>query len=258
VRRVKIVEAAMFAIVVGAVLTGCKHRRWHAAKPSPIDLTMVSIPGGRFPMGSDDGDSDEKPVHFVTLDSFRMQRTLVTVAEYLACESKGACTSTPEKPYCNEHIEGRAAHPMNCVTWHQASTFCSWAVARLPTEAEWEYAARGTDGRRYPWGNNRPAQQLCWDGKTSDLGMMKRRSTCSVESHPSGASPFGLLDMAGNVWQWTSDLASKDYDERRTGPKRIVRGGTWYGFDARDVRATLRFREREDIEDYGTGFRCVR
>jgi formylglycine-generating enzyme required for sulfatase activity len=194
----------------------------------------------------------------VSLDDFHMQRTLVSVAEYRACEATGACNPTAEKSFCNEHIRGREAHPLNCATWLQARTFCAWARARLPTEAEWEYAARGTDGRRYPWGNDVPARQLCWDGEASDLGRMQRRSTCSVEAHPSGASPFGLLDMAGNLWQWTSDLESEGYGERRDGPKRIVRGGTWYGYDAKDVRATLRFRERETIADYGTGFRCAR
>jgi formylglycine-generating enzyme required for sulfatase activity len=235
----------------------CKRHRSHYVKP-PIDLKMVAIPEGRFAMGSENGDRDERPVHDVNVAPFWMQRTLVTVAEYRECEAKGACSKTPEKPYCNEHVEGRDEHPMNCVTWSQATSFCAWAGARLPTEAEWEYAARGRDGRRYPWGNDRPAKQLCWDGATSDLGMMKRRGTCEVATHPSGASPFGVLDMAGNLWEWTSDLASADYDSSRSGPKRIVRGGTWYGYDAQDVRSTLRFREREGIEDYGTGFRCAR
>lgn len=249
---------AVLLVLAAGMLTGCRHRHSHARKTPPIELSMVTVREGRFEMGSNDGNRNERPAHDVTVDTFQMQRTLVSVAEYRACEAKGGCTATPEKPYCNEHIEGREAHPINCVTWHQARSFCAWAMARLPTEAEWEYAARGKDGRRYPWGNDRPAQQLCWDGKASDLGMMNRRGTCSIESHPSGASPFGVLDMAGNLWQWTSDLASDDYDGRRTGPKRIVRGGTWYGFDARDLRATLRFPEREGIEDYGTGFRCAR
>ena len=135
-----------------------------------------------------------------------MERTLATVKEYRACEGAGACTPTPDKPYCNEHIAARDNHPINCVTWAQANAFCGWMGARLPTEEEWEYAARGTDGRRYPWGDDAPAKQLCWDGATSDLGMMKRRGTCPVGAHPTGASPFGLLDMAGNVWEWSSDL----------------------------------------------------
>jgi formylglycine-generating enzyme required for sulfatase activity len=252
------VKRALLVVLAVGTLVGCKHRHSHARKAPPIDLAMVRIPLGRFEMGSNEGDRDERPIHDVTVDTFQIQRTLVSVAEYRLCEAKGACTATPEKPYCNEHLEGREAHPINCATWRQARDFCAWAMARLPTEAEWEYAARGKDGRRYPWGNERPARQLCWDGKTSDLGMMKRRSTCEVDAHPSGASPFGLFDMAGNVWQWTSDLASYDYDGRRTGPKRITRGGTWYAYDGQDVRATLRFPEREDVEDYGTGFRCAR
>jgi formylglycine-generating enzyme required for sulfatase activity len=239
---------------------GCKHRRAQRTPrtPPPIALEMIAIPDGRFAMGSDDGDSDERPVHDVSIGAFSMQRTLVTVAEYAECEAKAACTPTPAKSYCNERLAGRERHPMNCVTWHQAAVFCAWAHARLPSEAEWEYAARGKDGRRYPWGNAPPARQLCWDGRDSDLGMMNRRSTCPVDAHPAGASPFGLLDMAGNVWEWTSDLMSSGYGSARTGPKRVVRGGTWYGYDAQDERSTLRFRERDGVEDYGTGFRCAR
>ncbi len=253
-RRVPPVIVALLLAVPLASL-GCKHRRTRRA---PIALSMVSIPGGAFAMGTD-ADADAKPVHPERVASFAMQRTPVTVLEYRACEAKRACTSTPEKPYCNEHEPDRERHPINCVTWGQAAAFCAWAGGRLPTEAEWEYAARGSDGRMYPWGSKHPAKTLlCWDGKNSDLGMMKRRSTCPVDAHPGGASPFGLLDMAGNVWEWTSDLYSDAYDAPRTGPKRVVRGGTWFGYDARDVRSALRFRERPDIEDYGTGFRCAR
>lgn len=243
-------------IALAVTLVSCKHR--HGRHRAPIALPMVAIPAGAFAMGSEEAGRDAVPVHEERVASFLMQRTLVTVADYRLCEEKGRCTTTPDKPYCNEHIPGRDRHPMNCATWDQAAAFCAWAAARLPTEVEWEYAARGTDGRRYPWGSAPPRTQLCWDGKESELGMMKRRSTCPVDAHPAGASPFGLLDMAGNLWQWTSDLYSEAYDAPRIGPKRVVRGGTWYGFDARDVRATLRFRERPDIEDYGTGFRCAR
>jgi formylglycine-generating enzyme required for sulfatase activity len=251
-------EHLLFALATALAVVACKR------KPSRVELggssigAYLPVAGGTFAMGSRTDDSDERPVHTEKVATFEMQRTLVTVGQYRACEAAGACTPTVDKPFCNEHIAGRDAHPMNCATWAQAKAYCAWDGARLPSEAEWEYAARGTDGRRYPWGNEAPAKQLCWDGKTSDLGMMKRRCTCGVAEHPSGASPFGMLDMAGNVWEWTSDLGSEDYDAPRAGPKRIVRGGTWYSFDARDVRATLRFREREGIEDYGTGFRCAR
>jgi formylglycine-generating enzyme required for sulfatase activity len=231
----------------------CSHPR-----PPPIVLPMVAVPAGDFAMGSET-DSDALPVHREHVSAFSMQRTLVTVADYRACEAQHACTPTIEKPYCNEHEKDRELDPINCVRWTQARDFCAWALARLPSEAEWEYAARGTDGRKYPWGNAKPSKELlCWDGADSDLGMMKRRGTCPVDAHPAGASPFGLLDMAGNVWEWSSDLASGSYNGFRLGPKRIVRGGTWYGYDADDVRSALRFREEPDVEDYGTGFRCAR
>ena len=244
---------------------GCKRRHrlgFHlpGAKRAPVAsvVPMVWIPEGRFDMGVA-GEREATPVHEEHVSGFWMQRLPVTVAEYAKCQAMGVCTGTPEKPYCNEHEPNRLNHPMNCVTWEQAKAFCGWAGARLPTEVEWEYAARGTDGRRYPWGDEKPsAARLCWDGKDSDLGMMKRRGTCAVGAHPAGASPFGLLDMAGNVWEWTVDLYSETYDADRLGPKRVVRGGTWFGFDARDVRSGYRFKERPDIEDYGTGFRCAR
>jgi len=245
-------------VAVIACCAGCHAKSEPPPSPSPIALIMTPVPDGTFMMGSVDGDSDERPVHDVHVAAFTIERTDVTVAEYRKCEAAGACTKTPAKPYCNEHLPSRDAHPINCVTWAQAGAFCAWAKARLPTETEWEYAAHGPDRRRYPWGNDEPAAQLCWDGPASDLGQGKRRGTCAADMHPASASPFGALDLAGNVWQWTSDLYSLDYASPRTGPKRVVRGGTWYSYDSGDVRTTLRFQMREDKEDYGVGMRCVR
>jgi formylglycine-generating enzyme required for sulfatase activity len=250
---------ALALVGVGVGSVGCHNKAAPPPIPSPIELAMVPVPEGTFSMGSAEGDEDERPVHAVHVAGFAIQKTETRVAEYARCEAAGACTKTPEMPYCNEWEKDRAAHPMNCVTFAQATAFCAWAQARLPSEAEWEYAARGANGGKYPWGNAGPdATCLCWDGHKSDLGLGKRRSTCEAGSHPAGASPFGVLDLAGNVWEWTSDLYSRDYQSARIDVKRVVRGGTWYSYDPADVRATLRFREREDKADYGVGFRCVR
>jgi eukaryotic-like serine/threonine-protein kinase len=230
----------------------------HQALEAPIALDMVLVPAASFTMGSRDGDEDERPVHEERVSGFSIGRTEVTVSEYQACERAGICAATPVKPYCNESIAGHARHPINCVTWAQAATFCSWARARLPTEREWEYAGRGADGRRYPWGNATPAGQLCWDGPGSDLGRGRRRGTCPVGAYASGASPFGALDMAGNVWEWTADFYADDYSSRASQDLQVTRGGTWFTYDAQDVRVALRSRVYPGAKNYGIGFRCAR
>ena len=161
-------------------------------------------PAGTFWMGSldGDGDSDEHPQRRVTLAAFCMQKTEVTVTAYVACVSADACSVASSHPLCNAASADRGDHPINCVDWNQATAYCKWSGGRLPTEEEWEYAARGTDGRVYPWGNDAPGSQLCWmRWMGSDAASP---GTCSVGSFLRGDSPFGLHDMAGNVWEWTS------------------------------------------------------
>lgn len=118
---------------------------------------------------------------------------------------------------CNWGVAGHENHPINCVTFLQATRYCEQAGKRLPTEAEWVVAAHGADGRIFPWGNEPPARQLCWDGEGNELGKGKRAGkTCPVGSYPAGRSASGLDDLAGNVWEWTSG---------KLGISRIIRGG---------------------------------
>lgn len=212
---------------------------------------MVSIPRGTFRMGSNSGDADEKPVHSVTLGAFCMDATEVTVDMYGACVRGGGCNTSDLNKWgtCNWGMGGMGNHPINCVDWKQASAYCRWANKRLPTEEEWEYAARGTDGRTYPWGNAAPSGQLCW--KRSD-------GTCRVGSYSGGDSPFGLKDMAGNVWEWTSSGYSEDYSKNRANDTRVNRGGGWSDGDPSYVRAARRDWSDPTIRDIGLGFRCAR
>jgi formylglycine-generating enzyme required for sulfatase activity len=161
---------------------------------------MVPIPPGTFMMGTTPDDPREA-LHQVTITKpYCMDRVPVTVAQYRRCVQAGGCT-VPRKPLdYNYDREGRDEHPVNAVTWNQADSYCKWVQKRLPTSAEWELAAHGTDGRKYPWGNEEPDDtRLHWSGTTERYG------TAPVGSYPAGASPYGVLDMLGNVSQWVAD-----------------------------------------------------
>jgi len=253
--------------------------------PGWIREDTVAIPGGSFAMGSDtaNANENEKPVHRVTVANFRMDRTEVTVKAYRVCVDAGQC-SRPDaysfakgdyRVFCNwGHPDNRDNHPINCVDYGQAKAFCAWAGKRLPTEEEWEYAARGGDeGRIYPWGNDEPTERhlnACGSECPSHLvayhfpgGRALYPSsdgwpeTSPVGSFPSGASKHGVLDMAGNVWEWTASTYAT-YDGARTESKRVLRGGSWGGGDARTERATNRFRLDEQSRAQFLGFRCAR
>ena len=189
---------------------------------------------------------------------FFMDRTEVTVSAYAACVNAGACSpaaatvewpgmsaaeEAEHSPFCNARRGGVGNHPVNCVNAAQADAYCVWRDARLPTEQEWQFAAQGPDGRSHPWGEDPPSGQLCWNRWASRAG------TCAVGSFPSGRSPFGLDDMAGNVWEWTSSSESSN---------RVVRGGSWDDTDPARVRATRRNALAPTIRYYVLGFRCAR
>jgi eukaryotic-like serine/threonine-protein kinase len=220
-------------------------------------MVMVYVPDGEFLMGSTDeqistavqdcvgqGSSQsncenwigtESPQHSVYLDAFWIDRTEVANSLYAKCVAAGACDPLNDiSSYSRTSYYGNsqfADYPVIYVNWNMASAYCSWAGRRLPSEAEWEKAARGTDGRLYPWGDQAPSSSLvsfAWNqGDTAEVG-----------SYPAGASPYGALDMAGNVWEWVNDWYDENYYESSpsenpqgpsSGDDRGLRGGSWYG-----------------------------
>jgi formylglycine-generating enzyme required for sulfatase activity len=227
---------------------------------------MVSIPAGDFDMGLPDGvgETIERPQRRVHVDAFEMDVTEVTVAAYEQCVHAGACKWSGTSGSCNDvrvrqpEAEGgvTASHPVNCADWNDANAYCTWAGKRLPTEEEWEYAARGTDGRTYPWGNEAPSNQLCWLQGQPDV----KAVTCPVGSFPTGDSPFGLHDMAGNVNEWTSSGYSDSYASPRSATDHVIRGGPFMvNFNSRRyLRATFRMHRAEWNVPDQFGFRCAR
>jgi len=227
---------------------------------------QLDVAAGPFTMGCGASDTDcgpssspyndEKPAHQVTLSAFKLDRTEVTQAAYKTCVDAAKCSP----PACGWDPANKAQHPVVCVDWNQAKAFCEWAGKRLPSEAEWEKAARGTDGRRYPWGGDAPT---CDHANFGECG----GTTKAVGTHALGASPFGMQDMAGNVWEWTADWygpnnypAAPVTDPRgpATGTVRVVRGGAFYSFPG-----TLRVSHRYAFDPGAVmypylGFRCAK
>jgi serine/threonine protein kinase len=230
---------------------------------SPKDsMVMVYVPAGEFLMGSENGASDEKPQHRVNLDAYWIDQTEVTNAMYAQCESAGACKPPHStKSYTRSSYYGDnqyGDYPVIYVDWNQANAYCKWAGGRLPSEAEWEKAARGTDGRTYPWGEQTPACSLAnYSGCEGD--------TTVVGSYPAGASVYGAIDMAGNVWEWVQDWYNGTYynsspSENPQGPAseqyRVQRGGSWFNISW-FLRSSGRGWYRPD-NWYNLGFRCAR
>jgi formylglycine-generating enzyme required for sulfatase activity len=192
----------------------------------PPTFDTVHVPAGEFQMGSDTSNENESPLHTVNLADFWMMRTEVTNRQYTPCVKAGACT----KPADEEHWRNPvyADHPVTSVTWNQAQEFAAWAGGRLPTEAEWEKACRGTDGRTFPWGNELPTAEIANFGYSVT-------NTVPVGTYPDGASPYGALDMGGNVWEWTNSLladypyqANDGREDIDTDGRRVARGGSFY------------------------------
>jgi formylglycine-generating enzyme required for sulfatase activity/L-ascorbate metabolism protein UlaG (beta-lactamase superfamily) len=245
-------------------------------------MVMIYVPGGTFQMGSTDAQIDEamalceqypdeygkcevetfeeeSPQHAVTLDGFWIDRTEVTNAQYTLCVADGACRKSrlADQPAYNDDD-----YPVAGIPWQDAADYCGWSGGRLPTEAEWEYAARGPEGRVYPWGDEFDCGRgNFWDDATGcDDGY---REPAPVGSFPTGASWCGALDMAGNAWEWVADVygpypaeAETDPAGPATGSERILRGGSW-GYLPAFVRSAYRYPVPPTANYLAVGFRCV-
>ncbi|HQF26453.1 MAG TPA: SUMF1/EgtB/PvdO family nonheme iron enzyme [Polyangiaceae bacterium] len=237
-----------------------KTRQWDEAD-------MVRVGAGAFFRGSSDGIANEGPARSITLSAFWIDKYEITTARYARCVDAGACKPTATGRWCNQGNAAKRDHPINCVRSDQAEAYCRWAQARLPTEAEWEKAARGSDGRVYPWGNEPPdCERTVWFDPDTRLHACGKFGTWLVGSKPKGASPYGAMDMAGNVWEWVADAyqadyyaiaPSKDPPGPNAGSYRILRGGGW-GHDGRGaLRAAKRFPFAGSNQTPGIGFRCA-
>jgi formylglycine-generating enzyme required for sulfatase activity len=260
---------------------------------------MVKIPEGQFFMGSDakDARDNEKPSHNVSLDAFCIDLHEVTAGDYMACSDVGKCkrigpvVDWPKiskrdveayGPLCTIGDPEKKDHPVNCISWDLASAYCRANDKQLPSEAQWEYATRGPDGRIYPWGDEAPtAKHLNACGSECMAWAKKNRvanqfpgtlyeaddgyaTTAPVGKFPAGKSRFGPFDVVGNVWEWVSDwdgpydaAAQKNPTGPDSGEKRVIRGGGWNGSFASWLRPSFRFAQDPAASSHGVGFRCA-
>jgi formylglycine-generating enzyme required for sulfatase activity len=237
---------------------------WLAAHPAmaAVPDDMVLVPAGEFSMGSPEGDPDEKPAHKVQISAFFMDKYEVTVKQYAAFLQESGGDRPAEWKTMNKTANQN--RPVMGVDWAEAARYCKWAGKRLPTEAEWEKAARGTDGRLYPWGNDPPTPLHANYGKKE---WNNHEALVPVGTLEAGKSPYGIYDMAGNVWEWVSDWYDNDYYKNSpsdspagppTGGFKVIRGGSW-NTSARNLRAADRYFDPPSFRSqYVPGFRCAK
>jgi len=223
---------------------------------------MIAIPAGEFTMGSDH--EVERPPHPVSVAAFEIDKFEVTNEQFEKFVAETGYVTEAENAGDTSwryYAKDKANHPVVKVSWNDAQAFCEWAEKRLPTEAEWEKAARGTEERVYPWGDDWPGEQDDPKANAKDAGY---RGTLIVGSFPDGASPYGVMDMAGNVAEWTSDwfqpypgYPGGDGDAQYFGETfRAIRGGGWFDQDL--VRTTARSASSETAANDDIGFRCAK
>ena len=247
----KRIADVFFFMVAAAVLLSCSKDR------APRIEGMVYIPPGEFIMGSEEVDTeglgkefglrkeryyeDETPMRRVFLEGYYIDTYEVTNAQYKKYLDETGYTPPPTWEN-GTFPDGEADHPVTYVTWYEAHAYCKWAGKRLPTEAEWEKAARGTDGRRYPWGDE-------FSGDRANTSLSGIVGTTPVGRYETGKSPYGIYDMAGNVWEWTSS----DFDEKT----KVVRGGSW-GLTHRFAQTFFRVGYSPRTTINNLGFRCAK
>ncbi len=254
---------------------------------------MVRVAGAEITIGSNAGPLEEQPEHPVKVASFCVDVLEVSVGDYADCVKKNGCATpqtTVEWPgitkeerdtfsvFCNYSQPGRRDHPMNCVSFDEASAYCRWAGKKLPAEEQWEYAARGTDGRAYPWGYESPSPRRmngCDEGcakaarrTTESLGLKLRgddnwESTSPVGAYPEGVSFFGVFDMAGNVAEWTDTTycpygQSACADDKDPAKSRVTRGGSWMTDAPIAMRSSARTKTNPASRAPDVGLRCVK
>lgn len=252
-------------VLLGGGLAGARWWRHQRARTVPASMRPVSA--GSFTMGCA-GDAacepDELPAHDVGVSAFYLDYTEVTVAAYRACVEAGACNHQGfDASACSW---GRADErlPINCVSFAQAERYCDWKGARLPTEAEWERAARGDDGRRYPWGDDEAscANAVVAEGARRDCSRSGPEPVGTVGQ----AGPYGHQDLAGNVWEWTADWYDSGYYREAptanpmgptSGSQRVIRGGGWMRGEPSSIRVTHREGADPTAHSPATGFRCA-
>ena len=283
---------ALTAIVVASAVAAGLALAGRTSDALGCPAGMVLVPASTFRMGSNaDGEtpSDETPAHSAEVRAFCIDVTEVTVGEYAACTT---CNSAPrtveiegltpngrafESQFCNGR--GAERHPINCVDWRAASAYCVAAGKRLPEEAEWELAARGAQGRIHPWGDAPPsATRVDACGSECSAMLTEARAsigkppwpalyadddgapaTAPVGSYPEGATPTGILDLAGNVWEWTASAYCPYAGAGNCGDsRRVLRGGGWDTVEARDLRASRRFPAAPIARGRSIGFRCAK
>ena len=239
------------------------------AKTDDSGAEMILVPSSSFLMGKDAGNADENPVHLVKLDDYYIDKYEVSNADYKACVEDLKC-SLPKTTTFYASILYRN-HPIVFLSWDKAKDFCEWRDARLPTEAEWEKAARGTDTLNYPWGNifDKRATNFCdaeCENAWADQGVIdKYTMTAPIGTYPDGQSPYDIYDMAGNVSEWVADWYGEEYYQDspiknplgpENGTYRVFRGGSWYDKKT-DLYTFSRFFLRPEIAYNYIGFRCA-
>ena len=266
---------------VQAVLGNSPHAEGDGRVYLPLiqrPFEMVLVPAGSFQMGCDPAhhggfpcSSVDSPLHTVYLDAYQIDKYEVTNAQYAQCVAVGSCSApgrfnSPTRAW----YYGNSAYtnyPVIYVNWNQATAYCAWAGKRLPSEAEWEKAARGsTDTRAFPWGDQSPNCTLAnhdyYNGSSYSFCV---GDTWQVGSYPLGVSPYGALDMAGNMWEWVNDWWQSDYYSisppsnppgPATGTRKVLRGGSWHT-NANSLLVALRYYYSPASQSYYIGFRCV-